>query len=88
MSAFFETLNILFASFFVQNSGYVLKFFFVMLARFLHGSTAITFFLSKFLINTPSLLPISITILGLNFFSNLFAIFLNASLIVMDSEAL
>ena len=40
--------------------------FFVILAKFLHGSTPTTLFLSKFEIKAPSLLPISNNIFGLN----------------------
>ncbi len=58
MSAFLENLNIFLANFCVQNSEYVLKFFLVIIAKFLQGSTAMTFFLEKFFIKTPSLLPI------------------------------
>ena len=87
-SAFFDFKNIFFANLLFQKSGKVLYFVFVKFAKFLQGSTAKTFFLEKFLIKTPSLLPISITILGEYFLLSLFAIFLNADLIVIDSDAL
>ena len=65
-SIFEFSFNILLESFLFQKLGYVLNFFLVKFAKFLQGSTAITLFLLKFLKKTPSLLPISITFLGLN----------------------
>ena len=67
---------IYFAKLVFQYFGKILyPFLIVIFAKFMHGSTPITLFLSKLPRKAPSLLPISKRILGLNFFLNELLIF-------------